>query len=362
MTANDLGAQLPSKRICVVLLSGIGDVVHGLPIVNALKRDDPERHITWVVESPGAPLLRPHPAVDEVLTFDRKRGLPEVIALWRTLRPKKFDLLLNFNIYFKAAVVSFLARAPNKVSFGRDRLRDPLVSFAANRRIPARDTPHIQDSFMEFLEYLGIPVEPVEWRILLSDEEKRAQREFFRALDDRPAVAIVPSSGREPKDPPIELLARVATAAARDLDCRVVLLGGPGKREQARARAVEEGSEAEVVWALGPDLRRLTYIIGGCDLIMAPDTGPLHIARALEIPVIGLYGHTDPSYHGPYGAFEELTIDRYNYDAAGKPTKQTAATAREGRMELITVGDVVEKLELALDRYIKPARSGKIRE
>ncbi|MEE8550826.1 MAG: glycosyltransferase family 9 protein, partial [Gemmatimonadota bacterium] len=305
------------KRICIVLLSGIGDVVHGLPIVNALKRDDPERHITWVVESPGAPLLRPHPAVDDVLTFDRKRGLPEVI---------------------------------------------PLVSFAANRRIPARDTPQIQDSFMEFLEYLGIPVEPVEWRILLSDEEKRAQREFFRALDDRPAVAIVPSSGREPKDPPIELLARVAAAATRDLDCRVILLGGPGKREQARARAVEKGSEAEVVWALGPDLRRLTYIIGGCDLIMAPDTGPLHIARALEIPVIGLYGHTDPSYHGPYGAFEELTIDRYNYDAAGKPTKQTAATAREGRMELITVGDVVEKLELALDRYIKPARSGKIRE
>ena len=90
------------KRICVVLLSGIGDVVHGLPVVNALKRDDPERHITWIVQSEPAPLLQPHPSIDRVITFDRKKGLSDIRRQWHDLRPLEFDLVINFNIYFKS--------------------------------------------------------------------------------------------------------------------------------------------------------------------------------------------------------------------------------------------------------------------
>ena len=356
MTANDRGAQLPSKRICIVLLSGIGDVVHGLPIVNALKRDDPERHITWVVESPGAPLLRPHPAVDEVLTFDRKRGLPDVIALWRKLRHKKFDLLLNLNIYFKAAVVSIVARAPNKVSFGRDRARDPVWLFA-NHQLPVRYGPHTQDRFCEFLHFIGIGVEPMEWRILLSEQEKEAQREFFQAFDsDRPVVGIVPTSGRDRKDWSTDRFAEVAAALTHDFGCQVVLLGGPAEHEVARGREVEGLADAELTWALGGDLRRLIYIIDGCDLIISPDTGPLHVARAMETPVIGIYGHTDPMWYGPYRAYEDLIIDRYRFDAPGVLTDDARHLGRDGRMRLVTAADVLEKVELAMQRYV--ARGG----
>ncbi|NIR42834.1 MAG: glycosyltransferase family 9 protein [Gemmatimonadetes bacterium] len=347
------GVLEAGKRICMVLLSGIGDVVHGLPIVNALERDDPERRITWIVESLGALLLRPHPAIDEVITFDRRRGLTAVTGLWRALRRLEFDTVINFNVYFKAIVPTAIARAPDKLAFGRDRARD-LVWLFANHRLPARQTRHTQDRFLEFLAYLGIETEPIEWRIQLTEEEREAQSEFFRALAGRPTVGLVPTSGRPLKDWPVERFAETATALERDFGFEVVLLGGPGARETERARAVAESSEAAPRWALGNDLRRLVYLIDGLDLLIAPDTGPVHIARALGTPVIGLYGHTDPHEVGPYRAYEDLWIDR----SRDEPERH-APGGWDQRMELIAVSDVLDRVERALERYVRPrAESG----
>ncbi|KPK62072.1 MAG: hypothetical protein AMS21_08245 [Gemmatimonas sp. SG8_38_2] len=340
---------LAGKRICVVLLSGIGDVVHGLPVVNALKRDDPERDITWVVQTEPAPLLQPHPSIDRVMTFDRKKGLADIRRLWRELRPRELDLVINFNIYFKSIIPTFTARAADKVSFGRDRARD-LVWMFANHRLPARPTRHVQDRFLEFLDYLAVPIEPIEWKISITDEERDWQREFFARFEDRRVVGIVATTARTEKDWRIEHFADLATALQRDFGLKVILLGGPSLREQARAHAMAERVEADVEWALGPDLRRLTYLVDGCDLLIAGDTGPLHIARALETPVIGLFGHTNPQLAGPYCAYDDLVIDRFNWDAPGLPADFNKPGGRARRMELISVADVLEKVHLAVER------------
>lgn len=351
----------PAHRVCIVLLSGIGDVVHGLPIVNALKREDPNRHITWVVQSEPAPLLRPHPSVHEVVTFDRKRGLGEVRALWRKFRPRSFDLVLNINIYFKAVVPTFTARAPHKICFGRDRSRD-LVWLFANHRLPPRPRRHKQDQYIEFLDYLEVPAEPIEWRFTFTEQERDAQREYFGRFEGRRTLAIVATSGRSAKDWPTDRIAELATACERDLGFKIILLGGSGSREQRRAREIIERSEASIEWGLGPDLRRLLYLIDRCDLVVAPDTGPLHIARALGRVVIGLYGHTDPLREGPYRAFEDLWIDRYNFDAPDQPCDLAGRGGRLDRMDLIPASEVLEKVELALDRYLRPARTARDQE
>ncbi len=352
------GLDISSRRICLVLQSGIGDVVHGLPLVNALKRDDPDRRITWVVERMPSPLLRPHPAVDGVVLFDRRGGLREIGSLRRQLRPLSFDLVLNCGIYFKSAIPTFMARAPHKAGYGRDRAND-LVWLTANRRLPPRGARHRQDMYLEFLDLLRIEGYELEWRITITDEERNAQAAFFGDLDGERVAGIVTTTAMEGKDWAVDRFAELATALERDFGFRVVLLGGPGEREGRRARAVAEGSAAQVVWALGPDLRRLVYLIDGCDLLIAPDTGPLHLARALERPVIGLYGLTDPRRAGPYKAYADLTVDRYNFDSSGDPyagavERQHPARpgCRPGRMELITVKDVLDKVELALDRHI----------
>jgi heptosyltransferase I len=161
------------------------------------------------------------------------------------------------------------------------------------------------------------------------------------------------------KDWPTERFARVATALERDFGFRVLLLGGPGEREQKRAREVARSSGAQCVWALGHELRRLIWLLERCDLVVAPDTGPLHIARALGTPVIGLDGHTDPRRAGPYRAFEDLIVDRFNYEADGRPyngpmERQHPARpgARFGRMELIDPDAVLEKVQTAVGRYL----------
>lgn len=346
----------------MVLQGGIGDTVHGLPIVNALKRADAARHITWVVQPTPAPLLRPHPAVDELVPYDHTRGLAAVRELWHDLRSRSFDVVLNCGIYFKSAVPTVIARAPHKVGYGPDRAND-LVWLTANHRLPPRGGQHWQDMYLQTLEFLDVARDPLEWRIMITEEERAAQLEFFENLQADRVVGIVTTSGGTARNWLTERFAELATAVERDLDFRIVLLGGPGVVEQRRAREVAGRTEAEVVWALGPDLRRLVYLTDGCDLVIAPDTGPLHIARALETPVIGLYGHSDPLRAGPYRKYEDLTIDRYNYDAAGIPYSgpverqhPARAGARAGRMGLISVADVLEKVDVALQRYITRAR------
>ena len=106
-----------------------------------------------------------------------------------------------------------------------------------------------------------------------------------------------------------------------------------------------EHAQPQPVWALGDSIRRLTWLIDGCNLIIAPDTGPVHIARALEVPVIGLYGHTNPWRVGPYRKYEELWIDRYN--EPGAPVDASLFEPKHGRMELISVEDVLQKVQLA---------------
>ena len=348
---------VPGIRICLVLQSGIGDVVHGLPLVNALVRDRPEREITWIVERTPSPLLRPHPAVGDVILFDRRRGLREVMALRRALANRRFDCLINCGLYFKSAIPTLLARAPHKLGFGRDRAND-LVWLTADRRLPPRPPRHRQDMYLEFLEALGVEAEPLEWRLTLTVTEREAQSRFFADPAGRPTVGVVATSSGPAKDWSVTGNAEVVAALSRDYGFRVLLLGGPGERETQRAREVMERAGERVEWALGPDLRRLLYLVDGCDLVIAPDTGPLHVARAVGTPVIGLYGHTDPRRSGPYRRFEDLTIDRYNFDAPNVPhegpvERQHPARpgCRAGRMELIAAADVLERVDRAIEGY-----------
>ena len=332
-------------RICVVLLTGLGDVVHGLPIVNALKRAWPQSHITWVVEPMPSGILRPHPSVDEVIVFHKQAGWQGVHRLRAELRHRSFDIALNFNIYFKSVFPTFFSRARRRIGFDRGRARDGVWLFA-NEHLQPGPRRHTQDLFLEFLDVLRIPAEPLQWLIPLTESEQREQESFFRELRDRPVVGVVAASANQRKDWPADRYPALVDALVSDFNAHVVLLGGPGAREQGIARSIMEQARHRPLWALGDSIRKLTWLIDGCRLLIAPDTGPVHIARALEVPVIGLYGHTNPWRVGPYRKYEDLWIDRYNEPGAAPDA--SIADPRHGRMELIGVADVLEKVACVL--------------
>jgi heptosyltransferase I len=239
------------------------------------------------------------------------------------------------------------------VGFGRDRARD-AVWLAANRHLPPRPRRHTLEMFLEFLDYLGIADSRLAFRLSLTEEERQAQEEFFAPLRDRPVVAMVPGSANANKDRLPERYAQVVDALEHEFGLRPILVGGPGEREARLAREIVERSRTPLVWALGDGVRRLLWLIGGSDLVIAPDTGPVHIARAREVPVIGLYGHTNPWRVGPYRKFQDLWVDRYtDTDELPDPSR---FDPKHGRMEQITVEDVLARVGRAVERYLRPPR------
>lgn len=340
-----------AERICIVLLTGLGDVVNGLPLANALKDQNPDRHITWVAEPVPAQILQHHAAVDEVIVYRKKDGLKGVLDLRGAMAGREFDLTINLMIYGKSVWPTLLSRAPRRVGFGRDRARD-LTWLAANRHLPAGPKRHTVDLFLEFAEHLGVPVPAVEWRIVLTEEERDAQRRFFAAID-RPVVIIPPASAMPPKDWLADRWTEVVDALEHDFGYRVVLVGGRGARETEVARVVLENTRGQPISAVGDDavpVREMAWMIDGADLMIAPDTGPLHLSRALDTPVIGLYGHTNPYRVGPYRKYQDLWIDTYT--EPGEDPDASHADPRSGRMEMIAVADVLDRVELARRRYL----------
>jgi heptosyltransferase I len=342
---------MTGQRVCLVLLTGLGDVVHGLPLANALKRSRFASQITWVAEPAPSFVVRPHHAVDEVIVFEKKRGWRGVRDLRRTLASRQFDVTLNLNVYFKSVWPTWFSKAPRRIGFNRARSHEGVWWFA-NQHLQEKPRAHTQDMFLEFLDLLGLSSEktPMEWRIEFTPGEKAAQQAFFEPLRDRPVIALVPASANPKKDWPPEHYARLIEALDSEYGARSLLVGGPSPRERQLAAIIQRESHIKPVNGLANDVRRMMWLTAGSDLVIAPDTGPVHVARAREVPVIGLYGHTNPWRVGPYRRFEDLWVDRYNEpDDLPDPSK---AEPRLGRMELITVNDVIERVHRAFERYL----------
>lgn len=332
----------PPRSVAIMLMSAIGDVVKGLPVATSLKRAWPDARITWVIQPVSVPLVRPHPHVDELLEFGRRRGLRGIapfLEFRRRVAGRSFDLVLGLQVYAKAGILTAMLSSPRKLGFDRRRARD-LNWLVTTERIPARPTRHVQDQYFEFLEHLGVPVVK-EWHLPFDEEERAAQRAFFSELE-RPALAVVLGATNLQRNWHAEGYAKVLDAARHELGLQPVLVGSRSPGELEMAARVTALARSKPVDALRNDLRRLAWILEGAQAVLSPDTGPLHIADALGRPVVGLYGYTDPRVTGPYRA-RGLVVDRFTREGE-PPTREF----RPGNMARITPEEVLEKLDLAV--------------
>lgn len=332
------------RSVAIVLLSAIGDVVHGMPVATSLKRAWPDARISWVIQPTAHALVAPHPDVDEFLTFDRSRGAAAFADFRRRVRGRQFDLVLALQVYFKAGLLTAMLRSPRKLGFDRRRARDLNWLFTTERIPPCRPQ-HVQDQYFEFLDHLGVPVVR-EWHFAFSGEE-RAERESYFARLGRPVLAVVVGTTREGKNWVPERYAEVLDTASGDYGLQPVIVGSAAPAELAAAERVARLARSDVILEMRNDLRRLAWLLDGAALLLSPDTGPLHIASALGTPVIGLYGYTDPKRVGPYRGSPDLVIDRFT-----RPGEDEATPGfRPGGMERISARDVLDRLDLAVRRH-----------
>lgn len=332
-------------NVGLVLMSAVGDVVHALPVVTALKRYDPAARLTWVLQPGPATLVRGHPDVDEIVEFDRARGVRAFLDVRRALRERPLDLLIDLQVYFKAGIVTALADARVKLGFDRARARDANWLFTT-RRIPPHPIQHVQDQYFEFLSALNIPLDQIAWKLGPWPQERAWQAEWYSRFD-RPVAAIVVATSKPEKDWMPERWAAVADVLYEQYGLQPVLVGGRSARELDAERIIMQRARHRPVSALGSGLRKLVSILDASMLVLAPDTGPLHIAVALDRPVISLMGYTNPRRTGPY-RYRDLLVDAY-----ANPGEDYAPTMenRPGRMQRITVDDVLARVEVWRARY-----------
>ena len=339
-------AQGVPDNICIVMMSAVGDAVHVLPVINALKRENPGTRITWVLQPGPAALVRGHRSVDDIIIFDRARGWRAFADVRTELASRTFDLVINLQVYFKAGIVTAFTHAPVKLGFDQSRARDFNWLFT-NKKIPPHPVQHVQDQYFEFLSALGVSPEPATWDLGPTPGEHHWQRSFVSSID-RPIASIVVATSKPEKDWIPERWAEVCDALHEKFGVQPVLVGGRSQRELNAERIVMEHARQKPRSELGSGLRKLVSIIDASALVLSPDTGPLHMSVALDRPVISLMGYTNPKRTGPYRKFQDLIIDAYGDPGEAYPISMEN---RPGRMKRIETQDVLDKVALWQERY-----------
>jgi len=334
--------RVATDRVCIVMMSAVGDTVHVLPVLHALKRANPAMQVTWILQPGPAMLVRGHALVDEIMLFEKNKGVKGFLELRRQLREREFDLVLDLQVYFKANIITSFINSGVKLGFDFARARDLNWLFTTHR-IPPHAMQHVQDQYLEFCEWLGAPPAPVLWGLgPWSDKEKDWQKSFYARLD-RPAVPIVVATSKPQKNWIPERWADVCDALYSDFGLQPILVGGHSPVEVECEKIIMGRVKQPPISALGNGgLRGLVGILEGADLVISLDTGPLHITVALDRPVVSLMGYSNPKRVGPYRKFGELMIDAYGEPGEDYPVSMEN---RPDRMRRITVRDVLEKVQ-----------------
>lgn len=303
-------------NVALVKLSSLGDVVHALPVAATLRARLPGARLTWIVERREAALLSGYPALDEVLTVDTRlwrrarsaSGIASAVgalgALRRRLGAGRFDVALDLQGLLKSGLLARLTCAPVRIGFSVARCREPLSALFTNRRVtPPAEARHVVDQCLALLEPLGIRERVLEFQLPSEAGAETRIDDVFAAAGMKPrnrVVVLNPGAGRRNKRWPVDRFRALAAWLADEAAAHVLVVWGPG--EEAEARAIV-GEPAPGRLALAPEttLPELIAILRRASLLVAGDTGPLHLAAAVGTSCVGIYGPTRAQRNGPYG-------------------------------------------------------------
>ncbi len=278
-------------------MSGIGDVLWTTPLLANLRLAYPEAHIAYVVRSNSALVLENNPDVNELLLFEDER-IRWQLGFLRRLRRERFDLSIDLICSPATAIQSVASGARTRIGFDF-RVREKLY----NHRLSAHDANagHEVEFNLFVLGYMDIPVRTRDlvWRV--SDDERTRAESSWHALGlpaDVPVTGLIPTGGYPSKKWP--LAHWIALTRHRDCaDRRFVVFWG-SDTERRDAQAIESESGGRAVAAPAGSLRDAAALMQRCSSVVGNDSGPTHIATALQLPVVTFYGPSDPRSQGPW--------------------------------------------------------------
>ena len=327
-------------------MSALGDVTHVLPLLHTLREAWPDLDVTWIIGKGEHRLLTGLPGV-RFVEYDKKSGLAGMRALRRELG-QRFDVLLQLQVSARANLLSAFIPAQTRVGYDRSRSKEGHGLFI-NARIRDRPGIHVLDAIGSFCEPLGLKQTGVTWDLPVpADAHVWARAQW--PTDAMRTLVISPCSSHERRNWYADRYAAVADHAAAQ-GWRIVLCGGRSDLERRTADAIIGAMRAPALDLVGKDtLKQLPALLARADLVMTPDSGPMHIANAMGTAVLGLHAASNPLRSGPYSSVR-YCVDRYD-DAArryrGRPASELkwgAKIEHDGVMALITVDDAIAAFE-----------------
>ncbi len=344
---------MESYKFLVLRLSAVGDVIRTLPAVKALKESYPFSHITWIVEESSMNLVQSQPGIDEVILFPRKRWTREIKSLKgirRTLqemkvfisglRKRKFDIVLDFHGILKSGLLSFLSGAPKRIGFDRGSSREGNFLFSTVKvRLPNKRLSRFERNF-RLLKGLGLEPSSGDSKLHIPTEDKSYIDSFFKAVTlpiKRPLVVIHP--GTSPKTAYKRWMpdhySLLADRLIGQLGGSAIFTWGPG--ELKWIEGIRNGMKAESILAPRTEtLTQLGEVFRRCDLYVGGDTGPTHIASLVGVPVVVIYGPTDPVVNEPFGRHVKVRKDVGCNPCRNRNCKELTC------LEAVTVDDVLK--------------------
>lgn len=340
----------PPDSLCLVRLSALGDVINAVPIMRTLQRYWPETQLTWVVGAREAALVGDLPGI-RCIPYEKESGWRGIRELRRRFTGQRFDVLLQMQYALRANLVGASVPARLRIGYDRERTREGHRLFI-HRRIGEPKSPHVVDIYFAFLEALGITERVLDWSVPIPDRERSAIDRMLRGKG--PFLVISPCGSSEFRDWRPERYAAVADYAAIRHGYSIALSGGRSSRERELANAIKASMRVRPIDLVGrTSLKGLLALLDRADLLITPDSGPAHMANATNTDVIALLATSDSKRSGPYRSLR-WCVDRYDAAArrfAGKPAAELPWGKKfesPGAMDLIEVGDVIERLDALL--------------
>ncbi len=347
----------PPNSLCILRLSAIGDVTHVLPIIRTLQKQWPTTKLTWIIGKAEAALVDDIKGV-EFIIFDKSEGYRAYYHLYKTLSGRRFDIFLHMQAAFRASIASLFIRSDIKIGFDKSRARDFQHLFT-NTCITGDSRVHVIDTFFQFLKPLGINPDDLLWNIPLSSEDIAFAQ---KTLGDKATLVINPCTSVRAnnwRNWKVERYASVIDYAAETYNLNIVLTGGPAPEEREFGEAIAAQTNQTVNNMIGrSSLKQLQAILASARVVIAPDTGPAHMAAATGVPVIGLYASSNPQRTGPYSSLK-WTVNKYP-QALQRYNQQDVNSASWGkRIRAAEVMDMikVDEVTAMLDKVMQETRS-----
>ncbi|MCW8880628.1 MAG: glycosyltransferase family 9 protein [Kangiellaceae bacterium] len=346
------------RKICILRFSSIGDVCHAVAAVQAIQKKWPKAQITWIIGKTEFRLLKGLAGV-EFVVFDKSMGFKAITKLKKELKGHHFDILLHMQVSLRASMASLCISATEKWGFDKKRAREAQWLFT-NRRISPQDSPHVADGFLSFASAIGADVGsgPV-WQMPIAQVELS----WFARIQELKTryVVISPAASQAERNWKADRYAALCDYI-ESKGFQVVLCGSNSKIENSLTQEVLKQCQSEPVNLVGKTtLRQLLVVLKNAQMVIAPDTGPSHMAVTVGTPVIGLYMHSNPQRTGPYN-FRDYVVSHYEETLktiTGKSIQDNPWGKRikgEHLMEYISLAEVQSMFdrvvnELKLDEF-----------